>query len=57
MPMAPSVPITPASATDHAASTRLFLSASPMSELASRRSYHIVVKPCHAPIVRPALNE
>ena len=56
-PMAPSVPITPAKPADSSARISEFLSASAISALPNSRVYQPVVKPCHAPMVRPALNE
>lgn len=56
-PMAPSVPIPPASALEITASSSEFFSASAISALANRRVYQSVVKPCQEPIVRPALKE
>ena len=55
--MAPSVPMIPANTLESAASSSEFLSASAISALPNRRVYQLVVKPCHAPMVRPALNE
>ena len=56
-PMAPSVPIPPASRLDMTARTSEFLSASAISALENRRLYQLVVKPCQLPMVRPELNE
>ena len=56
-PIAPSVPMPPASRLETTARTSEFLSASAIRALENRRLYQSVVKPCQLPMVRPLLKE